>query len=74
MQFFIYYILNKITQTHYFVRVTYYLKRFNGFQYAHMFIWTNQKYVFRIFFLSCSTMFWFDKANRLSAIFFHFGV
>ena len=23
---------------------------------------------------SCSTMFWFDKANRLSAIFFHFGV
>ena len=30
-------ILNKITQTRYFVRVTYYLKRFNGFQYAHMF-------------------------------------
>ena len=33
----VYYILNKITQTHYFVRVTYYIKRFNGFQYAHMF-------------------------------------
>ena len=27
----------KITQTRYFVRVTYYLKRFNGFQYAHIF-------------------------------------
>ena len=34
---FIYYILNKIAQMRYFVRVTYYIKRFNGFQYAHMF-------------------------------------
>ena len=32
-----YYILNKIAQTRYFVRVAYYIKRFIGFQYAHMF-------------------------------------
>ena len=31
-------------------------------------------FLFFAFSLSCSTMFWFDKANRLSAIFFHFGV
>ena len=31
-------------------------------------------FLFFAFSLSCPTMFWFDKANRLSAIFFHFGV
>ena len=31
-------------------------------------------FLFFAFSLSCSTMFWFDKANRLSAIFFYFGV
>ena len=31
-------------------------------------------FLFFAFSLSCSTMFWFDKANRLSAFFFHFGV
>ena len=31
-------------------------------------------FLFFAFSLSCSTMFWFDKANRLSTIFFHFGV
>ena len=31
-------------------------------------------FLFFSFSLSCSTMFWFHKANRLSAICFHFGV
>ena len=29
---------------------------------------------FFAFSLSCSTMFWLDKASQMSAIFFHFGV
>ena len=41
MRFFVHYILNKITQTRYFVRVTYDIKRFNGFQHAHVF-YSNQ--------------------------------
>ena len=31
-------------------------------------------FLFFSFSLSCSMKFWFHKANRLSAIFFHFGV
>ena len=39
----IFYLL--FTQTRYFVRVTHYLKRFNGFQYAHMF-YLNQSEIY----------------------------
>ena len=82
--FFIYYILNKIAQTRYILSSCScsYSSSF-GFSFlsvAHVCQTFNQVcvafnvFLFFAFSLSCSTMFWFDKANRLSAIFFHFGV
>ena len=41
---------------------------------SHVLFEPIRNVMFFAFSLSCSMMFWFDKANRLSAIFFHFGV
>ena len=51
----------KITQTHYFVR---------GRIIPVLVCVAFNMFLFFAFSLSCSTMFWFDKANRLSVIFF----
>ena len=41
---------------------------------SHVLFEPIRNIMFFAFSLSCSMMFWFDKANLLSAIFFHFGV
>ena len=75
-----YYILNKIAQTRYILSscLCSYSSSF-GFSFlsvAHVCQTFNQvcvafnEFLFFTFSLSCSTTVWFDKANRLSAIFF----
>ena len=81
---FIYYVLNKIAQTRYILSIcscSYSSSfRFSFLSVDHVCQTFNQVcvafnvFLFFAFSLSCSTMLWFDKANRLSAIFFHFGV
>ena len=76
------YILNKITQTRYFVRarilpvlgLVFFQSPMFAMQTFNQVCVAFNLFLFFAFFLSTSTMLWFDEANRLSAIFFHFGV